>query len=159
MTIKEGEQITFEGETRTVNKKIYSEIDTPIIPNDCCTQEIIHKAVNDISTNHAKIIDDWCKAYLSKSYQERGEISPGSFILNHKPSYSLSGEITNRYWFEEKKPEFTEPDLSYLYGREKIHLDRFMQAIVRCFDYAGMNKILKEYDKLMDDLEQSDGNG
>lgn len=65
--------------------------------------ELLQKAVDEISKNHRKIIDDWCKAYLAQLYEENGSIKPGDFILFEQvPTMHDSGEVVKRYWFEKK---------------------------------------------------------
>ncbi len=69
--------------------------------------DIIQKVVADISKNHNKIIDDWCKAYLSQLYQEKGSIKPGDFMLVEQvPTMRHDGLFVKKYWFEkiEGKP-------------------------------------------------------
>jgi hypothetical protein len=73
------------------------------------TDELLQKAVQEISTFHRKIIDDWCKAYLSQLYQEKGSINPGDFILYEQmPTMhdTMNGNIyCKKYWFEPKDKE------------------------------------------------------
>jgi hypothetical protein len=66
--------------------------------------EMLNKAVQEISQNHHKIIDDWCKAYLAQLYQEKGSIKPGDFILCEQvPTYHKGQDcMIKRYWFETK---------------------------------------------------------
>lgn len=70
--------------------------------------EILQKIVSDISLNHSKIIDDWCKAYLAQIYEEGHEIKPGSFTLNEQvPTYHIGKNcMVRKYWFEPGIPDF-----------------------------------------------------
>jgi hypothetical protein len=67
--------------------------------------KILNEIVKNISENHHKIIDDWCKAYLAQQYQEGKEIKPNCFTLFHKQQDSLKGDIIHKYWFEPKEKE------------------------------------------------------
>lgn len=67
--------------------------------------EILNKVVEDISYNHHKIIDDWCKAYLAQLYQENGSIKPGDFTLVQQSYDFKSGKIGYKYWFEKSIKE------------------------------------------------------
>ena len=62
------------------------------------------KAIEDISKNHRKIIDDWCKAYLAQLYDENGEIKPGDFILVEQvATFDKSRDcMVKKYWFEKR---------------------------------------------------------
>lgn len=62
---------------------------------------LLEKATQEIAKNHRKIIDDWCKAYLSQLYQENGNIKPGCFIL-HQQEVREGNKIGYKYWFEPK---------------------------------------------------------
>lgn len=67
----------------------------------------IEKIVSEISINHHKIIDDWCKAYLSQLHKEGVDIKPGCFRLIEKNCLDLDGSYFKKYWFEkiEEKEE------------------------------------------------------
>lgn len=67
--------------------------------------EKIQNIINEISKNHHKIIDDWCKAYLAQLYQENGSIKPGDFILYEQvPTYHKALNTTvKKYWFGKKE--------------------------------------------------------
>ncbi len=69
---------------------------------------ILEKVVQEISNNHHKIIDDWCKAYLAQLYEEGHDIKPGSFTLNEQvPTYHIGKDcMVKKYWFEPGIPEF-----------------------------------------------------
>lgn len=64
--------------------------------------EILEKVIKDISENHRKIIDDWCKAYLAQLYQEGIDIKPGCFTLCEQvPTFHLGENcMVKKYWFE-----------------------------------------------------------
>lgn len=68
------------------------------------TAEILLRVTEDISKNHSKIMNDWCRAYMSQKYKETGIVpKPGDFILNQQ-SYSMRYGISGfRYWFSEKE--------------------------------------------------------
>ncbi len=68
--------------------------------------DLLDKIVRDISINHNKIIDDWCKAYIAQIYQETGEVpKPGDFILNQQ-SYSPEKMVCGyKYWFTRKEKD------------------------------------------------------
>lgn len=76
---------------------------------DPLSAKILEKAVQEIAANHRKIINDWCKAYLSQLYQENGSIKPGDFILYEQvPTMhdTMYGNVyTKKYWFEQKDQE------------------------------------------------------
>lgn len=68
--------------------------------------DILDKIVQEISQNHNKIIEDWCKAYLAELYEAGVEIKPGCFTLNEQvPIYhDKLGLMVKRYWFERGVP-------------------------------------------------------
>lgn len=68
----------------------------------------VQEAVKEISTNHRKIIDDWCKAYLAELYGSGFDIKPGCFTLNQMEV--KEGNIIGwKYWFTiEKNPMNTD---------------------------------------------------
>jgi hypothetical protein len=67
--------------------------------------ELLDKIVEEISSNHRKIIDDWCKAYLAQLYEEGIDIKPGCFILNEQvPTFNTGKNcMVRKYWFEMKE--------------------------------------------------------
>ncbi len=68
----------------------------------------LENAVQDIATNHRKIIDDWCKAYLAQLYEEGVDIKPGCFTLCEQvPTFhEEQGCMVKKYWFELGSPDF-----------------------------------------------------
>lgn len=66
--------------------------------NDTTLQE----AIKDICTNHHRIIDDWCKAYLSELYGLGIALKPGCFTLNQM-QVNENGNIGWKYWFTIKE--------------------------------------------------------
>ncbi len=68
-------------------------------------QDPIQEAIAEISRNHRKIIDDWCKAYLAQLYEEGVEIKPGCFILCEREFHQHNGKMCKTYWFELKVNE------------------------------------------------------
>lgn len=70
--------------------------------------DALDKIVQEISQNHHKIIDYWCKAYLAQLYQEGHDIKPGNFTLNEQvPTYHLGKDcMVKKYWFEPGIPKF-----------------------------------------------------
>lgn len=71
-------------------------------------QDAIEKAVHDIKTNHDKIIDDWCKAYMAQRYKEGMSIDVGSFTLCQQNLSWAQNEVGFKYWFEDGKPRYPE---------------------------------------------------
>ncbi|MES2875411.1 MAG: hypothetical protein V4708_16930 [Bacteroidota bacterium] len=73
----------------------------------------LQKAVEEISKNHRKIIDDWCKAYLAQLYEENGNIKPGDFVLCEQiPTFHLGKDcMVKKYWFELKDQKYHFEDL------------------------------------------------
>lgn len=69
-------------------------------------EDALQKAVHDITTNHNKIIDDWCKAYMAQRYIEGKSIDVGSFTLCQQNLSWAQNEVGFKYWFEDGKPEF-----------------------------------------------------
>ncbi len=67
---------------------------------------LLEKAVQDITQNHRKIIDDWCKAYMAQLYQQGKSIDVGSFTLMQQNLSMAPGEVGYKYWFEYGKPIF-----------------------------------------------------
>ena len=67
----------------------------------------MQEAIELISREHRKIIDDWCKAYLAQMYEEGKEIKPGNFILVEQQNLVLeNGMLGKKYWFEPKTDEY-----------------------------------------------------
>jgi|SRR6185503_9461591 len=67
----------------------------------------VSEAVKQITENHHKIIDDWCKVYMAQLYQEGHDLLPGCFTLNEQNGMELSnGKIGKRYWFEKGVPHY-----------------------------------------------------
>lgn len=64
--------------------------------------ERLAQAVMEITKNHRKIIDDWCKAYLAQLYQEGHELKPGNFILNEQDVWE-GNKYQKKYWFTPKE--------------------------------------------------------
>lgn len=58
----------------------------------------LDEAVREISTNHRRILDDWCKAYMAELYELGLEIKPGCFTLNQM-QMNDGGLIGWKYWF------------------------------------------------------------
>lgn len=71
-------------------------------------EKSLSKVVQEISQNHHKIIEDWCKAYLAQLYEEGYEIKPGCFTLNEQvPTYNINQNcMVKKYWFEIGTPHF-----------------------------------------------------
>ena len=68
--------------------------------------ETLNKAIKEISRNHRKIIDDWCKAYLAQLYEEGTDIKPGCFILYESHEFeNIDGKLYKKYWFKKSKEE------------------------------------------------------
>lgn len=59
---------------------------------------ILQEAINNICTNHHKIIDDWCKAYLAELHGLGIALKPGCFTLNQM-QVNENGNIGWKYWF------------------------------------------------------------
>lgn len=72
--------------------------------------DLLKKVVQEISENHRKIIEDWCKAYLAQMYQEGHDIKPGCFTLCLAgPNFDKDTNcIITKYWFEPGIPNFEE---------------------------------------------------
>jgi hypothetical protein len=66
--------------------------------------ETIQKIVEEISNNHHKIIDDWCKAYMAQIYCEGHGIKPGNYCLHEQDVYE-NGKFGKRYWFTKIEDE------------------------------------------------------
>lgn len=43
-----------------------------------------NKVIKDISNQHRKIIDEWCKAFLAKEYEIGNSIHPGCFTIEQR---------------------------------------------------------------------------
>lgn len=71
-------------------------------------ENIIEKVVKEISENHHKIIDDWCKAYMAQLYQEGYEVKPGCFTLYEQEPTMQDGIFAKRYWFKYGTPDYPE---------------------------------------------------
>jgi len=81
----------------------------PKVPKDENEMDsIIEKAIQEIEKNHHKIIDDWCKAYLSQLYEEGIDIKPGCFTLCEQvPTFHKGKDcLVRKYWFEPGTPNF-----------------------------------------------------
>lgn len=92
----------------------------------------IEKVVREISQNHRKIIDDWCKAYLAHLYEEGVEIKPNCFTLFHKQPSGIKegqeGYMVHEYWFEprDKQETANEKLLKEVMGR--------LSNLIKCVD-------------------------
>lgn len=73
-------------------------------------QDEMEKAVDNIRSNHNKIIDDWCKAYLAQRYKEGKSIDVGSFTLCQQNLSWAQNEVGFKYWFEDGKPNYKDCD-------------------------------------------------
>lgn len=62
----------------------------------------IQKAVREISRNHHKIIDDWCKAYLAQLYEEGVQIKPGCFELIEERGDLEEDKFYAKYYLRRK---------------------------------------------------------
>lgn len=47
-------------------------------------QYTIHEVMQNISNEHRKILDEWCKAYLAKEYEIGNDIHPGCFTIEQR---------------------------------------------------------------------------
>lgn len=47
-------------------------------------QFTLHKCLDQISNEHRRILDEWCKAFLAKEYQIGNDIHPGCFTLEQR---------------------------------------------------------------------------
>lgn len=72
--------------------------------------EKLQEAIDNICTNHHKILDDWCKAYLSEIYELGLELKPGCFVLNQM-QVNEEGKIGWKYWFTLKENNMNEAAL------------------------------------------------
>ena len=69
-------------------------------------QNTLEKVCKQISENHHKIIDDWCKAYLAELYEEGHTIKPGNFALcEQEATLNSDGFLGKKYWFRFKTKE------------------------------------------------------
>lgn len=84
-------------------------------------EEFFEKAVREISQNHHKIIDDWCKAYLAHLYKEGVDIKPNCFTLFHKQPSGLTGDLKHEYWFELREKQETANDKLLKQVMERLH--------------------------------------
>lgn len=66
---------------------------------------LLDKIVEQISSQHHKILDDWCKAYLAKEYELNQHIHPGCYtIIEQVLAYP---QIGNKYFIRKNtKDEF-----------------------------------------------------
>lgn len=85
-------------------------------------EKVFAKIVEDITKNHRKIIDDWCKAYLAHLVEEGVEIKPNCFTLFHKQPNSLKdGNMVHEYWFELREKQETANDKLLHQVMKKLH--------------------------------------
>lgn len=73
--------------------------------------KVFEEVVNNIATNHRKIIDDWCKSYLAQLHEEGVDIKPGCFTLCEQVPTMHNNNFVKKYWFEPGVPEFPERGL------------------------------------------------
>lgn len=74
--------------------------------------EAIEKAVHEIRSNHNKIIDDWCKAYMAQRYKEGKSIDIGAFTLCQENLSWAQNEVGFKYWFEDGVPNFDDKKMN-----------------------------------------------
>ena len=61
------------------------------------------KVVKEISENHLKILDDWCKAYCAELYEEGlTELKPGMFVLCEREHCMENGKFVKNYYTRKK---------------------------------------------------------
>ena len=84
--------------------------------------ELLQKVVEDISKNHRKIIDDWCKAYLAQIYEEGMDIKPSCFTLNQQDYRFENGYMGKRYWFTVGVPSYIDTD--WISVEDTLPMDR-----------------------------------
>lgn len=60
-------------------------------------RDIIEEVTQKIATQHRKIIDDWCAAYLAKEYELGNDIHPGSFVIEQSPLQFDQHEFGYKY--------------------------------------------------------------
>lgn len=104
-------------------------------------QDAIDKVTQEIQSNHYKIIDDWCKAYMAQRYIEGKSIDVGSFTLCQQNLSWAQNEIGFKYWFEDRKVDLSiEPPCQV---DEKIN----MEEKLKCFELAweDMVRLYKEH--------------
>lgn len=68
---------------RKEDGKLTCKIDPYTIENEKY-EFTVHKVIEDISNQHRKILDDWCKAYLAKEYEIGNDIHPGCFTIEQR---------------------------------------------------------------------------
>lgn len=68
--------------------------------------KMVEDAIQEISRNHRKIIEDWCKAYLAELYEAGVDIKPGCFTLHEQNLDNVGGSVLGKkYWFTLGIPE------------------------------------------------------
>ena len=67
--------------------------------------KLLEEAIQEISKNHRKIIDDWCKAYLAQLYEEGVDIKPGCFTLYEQVPMIHDGVYCKKYWFKKNSEQ------------------------------------------------------
>lgn len=82
---------------------------------------IIQKKIREISENHNKILDDWCKAYLAHLVKEGVELKPNCVNLFHKKPSGIEGDIIHEYWFELREKQESPNDKLLKQVMERLH--------------------------------------
>ena len=101
-------------------------------------QLALDKAVQDISMQHRKIINDWCKAYMAELYEAGFELKPGNFILNEQDCWEGT-KFYKKYWFTLKD----EPPVYVKFGNEEK--DHVLTKHELHEEYIASKKIWDEY--------------
>jgi hypothetical protein len=84
-------------------------------------EKIFEKIVEDVTKNHHRIIDDWCKAYLAHLVEEGIELKPNCFTLFHKQPSPIKGDMVHEYWFELREKQETANDKLLKQVMERLH--------------------------------------
>lgn len=124
-------------------------------------ETFIEKKIKEISSNHKKILDDWCKAYLAHLYKEGMEIKPNCFTLFHKQSSGITGDMIHEYWFELREMQETPNDKLLKQVMERLHslIVYVDDEIKRCrgkSDKSGEMIILHEIENFLNFVDKEE---
>lgn len=59
--------------------------------------DFLTEVTQKIETQHRKIIDDWCQAYLAKEYELGNDIHPGCFVIEQSPLGFEDNKVGYKY--------------------------------------------------------------
>lgn len=123
--------------------------------------KIFAKIVSDVTQNHAKIIDDWCKAYLAHLVEKNIPITPDCLTLFQKQPNASTGELIYEYWFELREKQESPNDKLLKRVMERLnslimHIHERMKECRGKSDKSGEMIILHEIENFLNFVDKEE---